>query len=202
MSGGRPTKEERRAQILQHARAVFAEKGYHHATVEDIVARVEVARGTFYLYFADKRAVFSALVDEFFERIVTCIHGIDLGPEAPPPRAQLRDNILRLTRLGLEEPDMMKVLLHDTSGIHPEFDAKLASFYDSLRQYLEETLEAGQRLGLVRGGDRPVLVSLGLGALKEILLATVTDITPRTPEQLTDEIMVFLTDGVLQEAAR
>jgi hypothetical protein len=40
MSGGRPTKEERREQILQHARAVFAEKGYHHATVEDIVARV------------------------------------------------------------------------------------------------------------------------------------------------------------------
>jgi AcrR family transcriptional regulator len=198
MAGGRPTKEERRAQILDHARAVFAEKGYHHATVDDIVGRVEVARGTFYLYFQDKRAVFADLVDDFFERIVSGIRGIDVEPGAPPTHAQLRDNILRVTRLALGEPDMAKILLHDSSGIDPAFDAKMMSFYGSLRRYLEETLETGQALGMVRDGDRPIMVSLGTGALKEILLATVTGVTPRTAEELTDEIMRFLERGLLR----
>lgn len=199
MAGGRPTKEERRAQILKHAQAVFAEKGYHHATVDDIVAGVQIARGTFYLYFSDKRAVFEDLVDDFFHRVVSRIHGIDVTPGAPPTHDQLRDNLLRVTELALEEPDMMKVLLHDSSGVDTTFDAKMASFYGSLRRYLEETLETGQQLGMVRDGDRPVMVSLGMGGLKEILLATVTGVTPRTPGELTDEIMRFLARGLLRD---
>lgn len=89
-----------------------------------------------------------------------------------------------------------------TAGIDPAFDEKLHALYGSLRRYLEETLEQGQELDLVRDGDRPVMVSLGLGALKEILLATVTGITPPTPEQLTDQIMRFLEGGLLSERAR
>ncbi|MFW6051720.1 MAG: TetR/AcrR family transcriptional regulator [Myxococcota bacterium] len=198
----RPSKEERRAQILDCARVVFAEKGYHQATVDDIVALVGVARGTFYLYFEDKRAALAALVDDFFERMVASIQGIDVSEGAPAPTQQLEDNLVRVARLALDDPAMMKIILHDTAGIDPAFDEKLHAFYGSLRMYLEETLAEGQQLGLVRDGDRPVMVSLGLGALKEILLATVTGITPRTPEELAKEIMRFLEGGLLALAAR
>ena len=58
-------REQRRAQILAIAATVFAEKGYHDAKIEDIVARARVARGTFYLYFEDKRAIFEELVSGF-----------------------------------------------------------------------------------------------------------------------------------------
>lgn len=184
------------------ARAVFAGKGYHQATVDDIVSEVGVARGTFYLYFEDKRAVLAALVDDFFERIIASIDGIDVNDGAAPAAEQLRHNLIRLCGLALAEPDSVKIVLHDTAGVDPAFDDKLRSFYGSLRRYLEETLEEGQELGLVRDGDRPVMVSLGLGALKEILIAAVTAITPRTAEELADEIMRFLEGGLLSKAAR
>ena len=58
-------KTERRQQILGVAREVFSKRGYHQTTIDDIVAQAGVARGTFYLYFEDKRAVFSDLVDRF-----------------------------------------------------------------------------------------------------------------------------------------
>ena len=51
-------KAERRNEILVAARDVFARKGYHQATIDDIVKAAGVARGTYYLYFEDKRAVF------------------------------------------------------------------------------------------------------------------------------------------------
>jgi len=64
---------ERRRQILDAARDVFARRGYHAATIDDIVAATGVARGTFYLYFDDKRAVFEALIDGFSARIAMAV---------------------------------------------------------------------------------------------------------------------------------
>ena len=58
------TKAHNRAAILAAAREVFAELGYDAAGVRDVIRRTELASGTFYNYFADKEAVFRAVVDE------------------------------------------------------------------------------------------------------------------------------------------
>lgn len=49
-----PQKRERRQQILDAAKHVFAEAGYHGASINAIIERAEIARGTFYLYFESK----------------------------------------------------------------------------------------------------------------------------------------------------
>jgi AcrR family transcriptional regulator len=58
------TKLLNRAAILVAARAVFVELGYDAATVRDIVARTQLAPGTFYNYFPDKESVLRALVGD------------------------------------------------------------------------------------------------------------------------------------------
>jgi AcrR family transcriptional regulator len=55
---GHETREARRAQILESALTVFATKGYHETSVTDLVDAAGVARGTFYLYFDSKEAIF------------------------------------------------------------------------------------------------------------------------------------------------
>ncbi len=52
----------RRQAILDAALTVFAERGYEAARLEDMAARAGVAKGTLYLYFKDKEALFEALV--------------------------------------------------------------------------------------------------------------------------------------------
>jgi AcrR family transcriptional regulator len=49
--------------ILDGAREVFLELGYEGASVDEIVRRAGVSKGTLYNYFADKRALFSAVID-------------------------------------------------------------------------------------------------------------------------------------------
>ena len=51
-------KEFRTAELLEAARKVFAEKGFHAATVEDIAAAAGVAKGTVYLYYRSKQEVY------------------------------------------------------------------------------------------------------------------------------------------------
>jgi AcrR family transcriptional regulator len=190
-------KEERRQQILACARDAFCEHGYQAVTVDDIVERAEIARGTFYLYFDDKRAVLDALVDGFLQRIAGVIVGIDIGHTKDSPREQLRSNIERIAKLALSEPAMVKIALRDATGLDPAFDQKIRSFYDALRKLLGESLEEGQQNRIVREGDREVMVSIGLGGLRELVLDAVTGILDRSPEALIDELMRFLDQGLL-----
>jgi len=57
-------KQARPAEILDAALKVFAEKGFAGARMEDIAARAGVTKGTIYLYFENKEAVFKSLVRE------------------------------------------------------------------------------------------------------------------------------------------
>lgn len=164
------------------------------------MVKAGVARGTFYLYFPDKLAVFQALVDDFLTQISACVKSIELHADAPPPVAQLHANIRRVVALSLSEPTIVKLALFDASGIDPELDEKLDEFYEGLRTLIAESLEVGQSLGMVREGDRRAMVSIGLGGMKEVLVDAVHGHIEPDADALTDEIMRFLAGGLLAKA--
>lgn len=173
-------------------------KGYVATTVDDIVTAVEVARGTFYLYFDDKLSVFSALVDDFFRRTAQSIEPIDLTEGSPPPRVQLRENLRRVIRMAKANPGMVKIALSTAMGIDPGLDDRLRSFYAALRQFMDETLATGQSIGLVRkGADRRLMLAMAVGGLKELMLDIVSGELEREEDELLDEMMAYLERGLL-----
>jgi AcrR family transcriptional regulator len=192
-------KAERRHHILLAAREVFAKRGYHQATIDDIVAEAGVARGTYYLYFEDKRAVFSELIDRFSGKITMAIMRIALDDPARSVAEQARSNIRAIVGLCLAERAMTKMLITDTAGIDPAFDRKLATFYDQVVEYLEESLREGQALGIVADGEPRVLAYLSIGALKELLYQAVAlGLTEESADALTEQIYRFLCTGYLR----
>jgi AcrR family transcriptional regulator len=54
-------KEDRSGEILEAALACFAKNGFAATRMEDIARRAKIAKGTIYLYFENKEAVFKAL---------------------------------------------------------------------------------------------------------------------------------------------
>jgi AcrR family transcriptional regulator len=65
---GRRTQAQRRTAtrraLLDAARSMFAEKGYHGTAAEEIVRRAGVTRGALYHHYEDKKDLFRAVVDE------------------------------------------------------------------------------------------------------------------------------------------
>jgi AcrR family transcriptional regulator len=57
----------RRTQILDAATTVFAEKGFHRATIKDIARVAGIADGTIYTYFASKTEVLLAILNRLNE---------------------------------------------------------------------------------------------------------------------------------------
>ena len=61
---GSRRKEESRRRLLDAARELFVQYGYHDTRPQDIARHAGVGHGTFYLHFADKKACFLAFVGE------------------------------------------------------------------------------------------------------------------------------------------
>ncbi len=59
------TRAARREQIIAAAVACFARAGYHATTMADVAAQAGVSKGTPYLYFESKEALFLALHEEW-----------------------------------------------------------------------------------------------------------------------------------------
>ena len=57
----------RRAQILKAATRIFAQKGFHRATIKEIAREAGLADGTIYLYFENKNALMLTLLHEMNE---------------------------------------------------------------------------------------------------------------------------------------
>ncbi len=191
-------KTERRQSILAHARDVFAKKGYHEAKIDDIVQAAGVARGTFYLYFEDKRAIFEEIVDRTIARLGMAILRVDPHDSARSVADQVRENIRRIVAMLLEDRATTKILLSDAIGVDPAFDRKLLSFYDELASLLERSLRDGQALGIVVESDARLLGYLTLGAMKELLFQVVMRGAEYEPEALVDAIFGFLSGGYLR----
>lgn len=58
-----------RRRLLDAAEDVFAEHGYHDASIVRIVERAGVAQGTFYIYFRSKQEIFEELVADLNHRL-------------------------------------------------------------------------------------------------------------------------------------
>jgi AcrR family transcriptional regulator len=188
------SKEERRSQLLRAARDVFVSKGFHDAKVDDIVAAAKVAKGTFYLYFPDKRSVFSELVDSLFKRLGEAILRVDTSGDV---EAQVKHNIRAIVSVLLDEPGLT-LLLSYASGLDPEFIAKIRSFYDGITTLLEESLADGQKRGIVADGDTRLFAKFTIGALKELLLENALATRPYGREEIVDGLFMFLQRGYLR----
>lgn len=151
--------------------SVFAERGFAAARMDDIASRARVSKGTIYLYFESKEAVFRALVQETLARRVSDLAAFardHRGPVAP----LLRELLLRLGHF---------ISTSDLVMLPKMVIAEAGNFPDLARIYREEVVERGLTLfggllqtGMERGEFRKVPVQHAVRlCLAPLLLAAI-----------------------------
>lgn len=195
-------RSERRTQILGIARTLFASRGYHETSIQDILDGADIARGTFYLHFESKRAIFDELIDDFLGRIRAVVTVVDLSPQAPPPLVQISENLNRVFAVLKKNRDMTRITLLIAEGLDAQCDAKMADFYGRLLELLRHALELGQHMHLVRPSDARVVAQVVLGGLKEVLMHWIVrrDSTDEEIEQVSRQILDYALHGLFLPA--
>lgn len=186
-------RSKRREALLAAARGVFATEGYHLARVEDIAAAAKVAKGTFYLYFPDKRSIFEELLTRITVALQGAILTVDTGGDIA---AQVKHNIRGIVALFLDDPTLSPLLLGPAGVVDAELHERVEEFFDRMRKFLYTTLVAGQRLGIVADGDAHIYASFAMGALKEVVVEA--GARKRTREEVVDALFRVLSVGFLR----
>ncbi|HEY4264150.1 MAG TPA: TetR/AcrR family transcriptional regulator [Micropepsaceae bacterium] len=151
----RRRKDERPQEILDAALAVFAEKGFAAARMDAIAARARVSKGTIYLYFPGKEAIFRALVREMLAPELARFS--ELAAAHRGPVAPFLADILRA--LG-------HLIVTSNRVVLPKMViAEAGNFPDLARIYREEVIERGLALfggvlhtGMARGEFRELSI--------------------------------------------
>ncbi len=188
-------RQARRAQVLRHAKRIFARKGYHRTNVADIVARARIARGTFYLYFQNKKDLFEELLAQVLTELSRRIQRLRVGPGEPDPVDQLRDNLRRVLNFVLAERELTDILLNHSVGFDRDLDLRILEFYERIADSIQRSLDLGVAMNLVRPCDTRVAAYCILGGIKEVV-GQIARRRPRNIGTLVEEILSFGLGGV------
>lgn len=122
---------ERRNQLIEVGRAVFAVKGYEATSVEEIAERAGISKPVVYEHFGGKEGLYAVIVDREFEYVVA---QITAAIAAGSPRARVEAATLALIRYAKDRPDGFDVLSHDapTSTGYSNLLSEVASRVDTL----------------------------------------------------------------------
>ena len=162
-------KKNRREEILKSAISAFSHKGYHNTSISDIIEKAGIARGTFYLYFENKRQIFDSVLDNLIIELDHCIKKIELGQGLPSPLEQLKANLIRVLILFIENRDLTRILLRHATGLDADLDQKITEFYKNWAHKIEEAIKLGIKMGIVRECNSALISYCILGCIKEVI---------------------------------
>ncbi len=110
---GRMTGKERRAQLVEVGRRLFAEKGLEGTSVEEIAANAGVSKPVVYEHFGGKEGLYAVVVDREMQRLLDGVTGALTGGH---PRELLEQAALALLDYVEEHADGFRILVRD-SGV-------------------------------------------------------------------------------------
>jgi AcrR family transcriptional regulator len=149
--------------LLDAARGVLAEKGYHGAKVVDIARAARVGVGTFYLYYPTKEAIFIELVEDTIRKLKQELDALHASTN--DPRLASRKSVEALFRFAQENRELFRIVFGHG-----------ATFHDVVRRAQEmfvadavAHLEAGMRAGVFRKSRPDILAHAFIGMSLQVI---------------------------------
>ncbi|MFI6350584.1 TetR/AcrR family transcriptional regulator [Streptomyces sp. NPDC050560] len=159
----RLTAAERRGQLLEIGRTLFAAKGFEGTSVEEIAARAGVSKPLVYEHFGGKDGLYAAVVDREMAKLLDMVTG---SLTAGHPRELCEQAAFALLDYIEERTDGFRILVRDSTI--PQSTGGFASLISDIATQVEHVL--GREFA-GRGFD-PALASLYAQALVGMVALT------------------------------
>ena len=192
-------KEQATQRIIEAALGVFAEKGYHETTIEDVADRLGVSEGAIYLYFKSKRELFKA-IGESGERQIKQI--IPSSMEAEDPVKSFIDSAVKLSEQYESSYGLIFELLAEASR-----DASLKRIFredfDEDCRTVAGFLKELRKRNLIGTSTDVHSISMGLLALfYGYVISRVIGIRKDEAKQAYTEAMRVMLEGTMSKSVR
>lgn len=186
-----------RLAILKSAELIFAQRGFHEATISEIAAGAKVSDATIYEYFPSKEALLFAIPAEY--SLEYQMGNRHILKYIKSNKNKLRALILRLLELYEDNPEYANVIsmILKTSRNFTE-TAEYEVIQESARM-MRAVIEEGIASGEFRAGLNPVIVrSMIIGTIDNLVVRKGLLGKPQNLMEMADGIIDVLFNGLLQ----
>jgi AcrR family transcriptional regulator len=192
-------RDDRRTSLLNAAREIFAQKGYHAATVDDITRAAGVAKGTFYLYFEEKREVYYEVVRGFLELVKSIGRSVaESASEKSDFMASAERAAHALMQVFIDHREMARLAWRESMGLDAKLERMIRTFYQEIAEVEAENIRRGIELGLFRPVDTLVVAYAHIGMVERVLLAMLDPESglPTATSAVVKEMMALAYEGL------
>jgi AcrR family transcriptional regulator len=142
MAEPRLTRKEKqahtRSRLLQAAETVFARRGLHHASIDDVAQEAGFTKGAFYANFASKEELFLAMLEEHFAARLEELERTTSTDESPEEQARKAGQ--DFGRAIAADPEWERLFFEFAAhaGRNEEFREQLVGRYRELRERIAQ----------------------------------------------------------------
>jgi len=169
-------KQENRKTILESAKKVFAQKGFHAATMEEISVVAEFSKGAIYNYFANKETLFAELIigklDEIIQIVKTNLEKLE------KPEGKIEKMIELILTFFEDEKETFRIIQSARYTMDPGEKNKLFNMiqkkYLEYYSFIKGVIQEGISSGLLKKMDPDMLSLHMLGIITQIIAARIS----------------------------
>jgi AcrR family transcriptional regulator len=192
------SRDERRRELLDAARILFGDKGYHDTTVDDITRAANVAKGTFYLYFGEKREIYHEVIRSFLE-LIKEVGDLATQP-MPGPNAffdRAHDGVRRLLEILGDNRSLARMAYRESMGLDDTLARMMHDFYREIAEVEARNIQLAISLGLLRPCHPLLVAYVHIGMVERTLLELLEHPDDFPPiNEVVDELLRINYDGL------
>jgi AcrR family transcriptional regulator len=188
-------KRNTRLAIIEAAVEVFAQKGFEKATVDEIAAAANVAKGTVFYNFKTKEDIFFSIIEEGTRNFSALIKERTQQGQTASQKLELAYDAT--FAFFLKYNNFCTVLISELWRVRTRWNYDPTHLLDHYKQSLEEIFEEGRQSGEFRQDVEPNDIGLIVFFLAAISsLSKILSSEPNVEQHLFDRARLILVKGV------
>lgn len=194
----RPSKEQRREEILTAAKRLFADRGFHATRMSDVAAATGVSHGTVFWHFGCKEELFHALMDDE-ERALRLHIDQAVGDGSGDV---FRRSVQATFEFFEVNRDTVRLLFRDPLVLGDRFDRHLGGIYEGFIDDIEKSIADAQGAGqVIDAPPRTIAFSVASMISGLALRRLVTD-DGVSASEVADLVVTLILDGLRPRTER
>ncbi len=140
----------RKSEIIRAAEHVFALKGFHKATIQDIATQAQYATGTVYLYFEDKDSLYFSIVEEKIRGLLSILRS--KVTQVNSPREKIEVFIYESLRFFEKNQDFFRIFVQEENRWLVKSRLAKSTIAQKRKDFSVELIKEAQAAGVIRKG--------------------------------------------------
>ncbi|MFD1020127.1 TetR/AcrR family transcriptional regulator [Thalassobacillus hwangdonensis] len=189
---------ERKQQLIEEGLKLFAQKGYHATSIQQIADRAGVSKGAFYIHFDSKEDLTLSIYKHYYERLLKKVESVT--DDNDPPKERLIKQMEIFNQSMMEDKEFIIMHLRENISFSSEVDAFLLQMKAQSFSWAKENLT-----GLFDKRIEPFIVDGAIlmegimqGYFKWLIIDDL-DVDPRRLAEFMVERMMDAVEGMLKK---